>query len=308
METQITAIFSDYDGTLCSTDSVRSQGNRIPEELEHTLWDISQRIPLCIISSKDYHFLHPRTKFARILSCIMGIETLTFKICKKEGWTTSENIKTGSIRKERCGDTSSCIEDSHLMLDDNKTLQANSSLLSRLADNVSLGYKDVIVERKFTSNKQILAGVTFDYRHLENWRLYKEKLEPYLKEMMQKSQLSPAIAGTNKLYLQTYALHPFIDVYGTNCDKGMAFDYVASKISTIEGKCKRPQKIMYLGDSDNDNPAFIKADVPVGIRSDDRLNPKLFCAKVVKFDALSKFLKKLMDNNFVYSDYIIHSI
>ena len=87
----------------------------------------------------------------------------------------------------------------------------------------------------------------------------------------------------------------------------MAFDYVASKISTIEGKCKGPQKIMYLGDSDNDNPAFIKADVPVGIRSDDRLNPKLSCAKVVKFDALSIFLKGLMDNNFVFSDNIIHS-
>ncbi|MDQ6864799.1 MAG: hypothetical protein M3044_13365 [Thermoproteota archaeon] len=74
----------------------------------------------------------------------------------------------------------------------------------------------------------------------------------------------------------------------------MAFDYVTSKISTIEGKGKGPQKIMYLGDSDNDNPAFIKAG------SDDRLNPKLSCAKVVNFNALSIFLKGLMDN-------IIHS-
>ncbi|MGC1932212.1 MAG: hypothetical protein WA667_24840 [Candidatus Nitrosopolaris sp.] len=87
----------------------------------------------------------------------------------------------------------------------------------------------------------------------------------------------------------------------------MVFDYVTSKLSTIEGKGKGPQKIMYLGDSDNDNPAFIKADVPVGIRSDDRLNPKLNCAKVVKFDALSIFLKRLMANNFVFSDNILHS-
>jgi hypothetical protein len=57
----------------------------------------------------------------------------------------------------------------------------------------------------------------------------------------------------------------------------------------------------------NDNAAFIKADVPVGIRSDDRLNPKLFCAKVVTFDALSMFLKGLMDNNFVFSDNILPS-
>jgi predicted mannosyl-3-phosphoglycerate phosphatase (HAD superfamily) len=56
------------------------------------------------------------------------------------------------------------------------------------------------------------------------------------------------------LSLQTYALHPFIDVYGRKCDKGMAVDYVISKISNTQ----RKEKIMYLGDSDNDNPAFTK--------------------------------------------------
>jgi phosphoserine phosphatase len=30
---------------------------------------------------------------------------------------------------------------------------------------------------------------------------------------------------------------------------------------------------MYLGDSENDNPAFRKADVSIGVRSDERLNP-----------------------------------
>jgi len=305
MQIQITAIFSDYDGTLCPTDLVRSQENMIPEELEQTLWDISQRIPVCIISSKDYHFLHTRTKFARILSCIMGIKTLTFKMYKKEGRMTNENIKTNYNSEEEYGDTLNCIEYSQLIVDDNKTLQGNSSLLASLADNISIRYKDILVERKFSSNKQILAGITFDYRHLENWRLYKEKLEPYLKEMIQKSQSSSPVSGANKLYLQTYDLHPFIDVYVTKCDKGMAFDYVTSKISTIEGKGKGPQKIMYLGDSDNDNPAFIKADVPVCVRSDDRLNPKLSCSKAVKFDELSIILKRLMDNNFVFSDSII---
>jgi hypothetical protein len=112
----------------------------------------------------------------------MDIETLTFKIHKKEGLMTSENIKTTDNSKEGCGDTWNCVEESHLMLDYNKTLQANSSL-SRLVDNVSIGYEGIIVERKFTSNKQILAGVTFDYRHLENWRLYTEKLQPFLKEI-----------------------------------------------------------------------------------------------------------------------------
>jgi hypothetical protein len=216
---------------------------------------------------------------------------------------TGENIQSN----KRCGYTSYCIEDNHIILNDNKNLRANSSLLASLAKDISLSYKDVIIERKFTSDKQILAGVTFDYRHLDNWKVYKEKLEPYLKEMIQKNQPSSSLAGANKLYVQTYILHPFIDVYITQCDKGTAFDCVTSKLSTSEGKGKGPQTIMHLGDSDNDNPEFIRADVSIGIRSNDRLNPQLSFAKVIKSDVLSIFLKRLMDNNFVFSNNILHS-
>jgi hydroxymethylpyrimidine pyrophosphatase-like HAD family hydrolase len=297
MQNRITAVLSDYDGTLCPTNSIRNQDGTIPEELRQVLWDISKRIPVCILSSKDYHFLHPRTKFAKILSCILGIETVTLKTHKKEGRMTDEDNQFDK-RKDGCGNTSYCIEDSHLIPNDSKTLRANSSLLASLAENISISYKDVIIERKFTSNKQILAGITFDYRHLEDWISYKEKLEPFI---IQKVQLSPPSAGSYNLNVQTYALHPFIDVYVTKCDKGMAFDYVTSKISVIEGK-EKELKIMYLGDSDNDNPAFIKADVSVGVRSDDRLNPKLSCTKILKFDMLSTFLKRLMENNFLFSD------
>jgi len=116
-----------------------------------------------------------------------------------------------------------------------------------------------------------------------------------------------SITGSEQLNLQSYALHPFLDVYITKCDKGMAFDYVTSKIFTMTEKEDRKglQKVMYLGDSENDNPAFVKADISVGIRSDDRLDPKLFCTKVVKFNQLSIFLKRLIRNNFVFSDCIL---
>ena len=83
MQTKIAAILSDYDGTLCPTDSVKSEAGTIPEELEQILWDISRQIPVCIISSKDYHFLHSKTKFARILSCVMGVETISLRSIKK---------------------------------------------------------------------------------------------------------------------------------------------------------------------------------------------------------------------------------
>src|ERR687890_2368022 len=86
---RIGAILSDYDGTLCSTASLKSHdnkksNNRIPTKLEKILWDISEKIDVCIVSSKDFGFLHSRIKFAKIASCVMGIETLVHKAHKME--------------------------------------------------------------------------------------------------------------------------------------------------------------------------------------------------------------------------------
>jgi phosphoserine phosphatase len=58
---------------------------------------------------------------------------------------------------------------------------------------------------------------------------------------------------------------------------------------------------MYLGDSENDNPAFRKADVSIGVKSDERLNPNLDCKYTVKFDELTGLLEKLHNDNFVFS-------
>src|SRR5215213_4841183 len=86
---RIGAILSDYDGTLCPTASLKSQDNkksnsRIPTKLDKILWDISEKIDVCIVSSKDFGFLHSRIKFAKIASCVMGIETLLHKAHKME--------------------------------------------------------------------------------------------------------------------------------------------------------------------------------------------------------------------------------
>src|ERR671931_2946683 len=79
--TKIAAILSDYDGTLCPTSYVkrREEDTAIPEDLDKILWNISEKIPVCIVSSKDFYFLHKRTKFANIISCILGIETIVLK-------------------------------------------------------------------------------------------------------------------------------------------------------------------------------------------------------------------------------------
>ena len=294
---QIDAILSDYDGTLCPTGSIRCQDKSvIPKNLEDILWDISEKIPVCIVSSKDFGFLHARAKFAKIISCILGIETLTLNNHKQGA------IMAGSSNDSlECDDNLGCIESSHLLLNkNNKLLEVNSILLNSIANDISQNFSQTItVERKFITGQRILAGITIDWRRIEDWKSFKVESEPHLKKLIRKKQreVSP------KLHIQTYTTHPFIDVYAVKCDKGMAFDCVASQIPTsIERKL---QNIMYLGDSENDNPAFRKAAVSIGVHSDIRLKPKLSCKYNICFNNLPIFLKLLLDKDLQFSDSLV---
>jgi len=209
---RIAAILSDYDGTLCPTSSLRSQNNAIPQGLEDILWTISEKIPICIVSSKDFNFLHSRTRFAVIISCILGIETLVLSRHERGTITTDKKC----IIKEPDTNNLSCIKSSHLLLD-TQVLHNNSKVLASLAEAIELKFKQVIVERKFTTASSdvggILAGVTIDWRHLEDWRLFKKNTEPVLENMINKQ--TGQLSSLPSLYIQTYSSHPFIDVYAT---------------------------------------------------------------------------------------------
>jgi len=61
------------------------------------------------------------------------------------------------------------------------------------------------------------------------------------------------------------------------------------------------KNILYLGDSENDNPSFRKADVSIRVKSDKRLKPKLECQYLINFNELPKFLMNLLKNNFNFS-------
>jgi hypothetical protein len=127
MQTRIKTILSDYDGTLSTTDTFKNKTDSIPKQLEEVLCIISQSIPLCIISSKDYHFLHPRTGFAGILSCIMGIETVSHTMRKE----TSREIPD----QNEYSDVPGCIRERYLLPNSQKLLQTNSNLLFKLAQD-----------------------------------------------------------------------------------------------------------------------------------------------------------------------------
>jgi hypothetical protein len=75
---QISAILSDYDGTLCPTSNAKDfESNKIPVELDNTLSEISKDIPVYLV--RITAFFVTRQDFARIVSCIMGIETIVLE-------------------------------------------------------------------------------------------------------------------------------------------------------------------------------------------------------------------------------------
>jgi len=93
-----------------------------------------------------------------------------------------------------------------------------------------------------------------------------------------------------------------LDVYGVKCNKGLAFDSV---LSHLEEKKERGTNIIYFGDSANDNPAFRKSDISIGIHSDTRLGPLLDCKYMLDFKQLLMFLRGLMDNNYIFSEELL---
>jgi hydroxymethylpyrimidine pyrophosphatase-like HAD family hydrolase len=295
---QISAILSDYDGTLCPTASIRNKENIIPEELENTLWDISEKIPICVVSSKDFDFLHNKTRFASIVSCILGIETVELRRHKRTMLSPLNSREDISSNKSSECREFECIKNSYLSIDDT-TLQYNSELLSQLAEEIASRFKEASIEQKFiVSRKKMLAGLTMDWRNMDDWKSFKINSEPHIRNAIIKRQKELPQDRPNSIHTQTYTTHPFIDIYAAKCDKGMAYDVIISKILKINNAI---QKVMYLGDSENDNPAFRKADVSIGVKSDERLNPNLDCNYSMKFDKLAGFLGKLQNDNFVFS-------
>jgi HAD superfamily hydrolase (TIGR01484 family) len=289
---QVGTIFSDYDGTLCPTTSARG-GNSydvgtIPHGLEQILFRISHHLPISIVSSKDFKFLHKRARFASILSCVLGLETI------------SHNPHFNDVENKNLG----CVRSQHLITD-SRSLQHNSKLLRNILETLqTLNYTDIVIEEKYTSDKEILIGLTVDYRQINDWISFKENVEPTIRETIQTS--IDAKLKSNLLrdrpFIQSYTSHSFLDVYGTNCDKGLAIDNI---LSYFEKKDRRGTKIMYLGDSENDNPAFRKSDISIGIRSDERLNPNLDCKYMIDFYQLPSFLKRLIDNGLVFSEELL---
>ena len=286
---QISAILSDYDGTLSPTTFFNSDDKtvRIPNyhsqtELDRILWEISSKRTIAIVSTKDFNFLHYRTRFAKILSCMMSIETIL------------QQIGSATCYKNRC------VQKSMLNVD-LKILSKNSKKLESIIDMVSLKFKDLTIYRKLTFKRNLLAGVTIDWRHLDDWYSIKKKIERNVLRISNEINDSPEYP----LFVQRYSSHPFVDIFSTMCSKGIAYDNIHKIIHNSKVDKNQSKNILYLGDSENDNPAFRKADVSIGVKSDERLNPSLDCQYLINFSQLPKFLMNLLKNDFNFSENLL---
>jgi HAD superfamily hydrolase (TIGR01484 family) len=284
---QISAIFSDYDGTLSPTTYLNSDNKtvRIPNyhsqtELDRILWEISNKRTIVIVSTKDFNFLHDRTRFANMISCMMSIETIILK-----------HVDAVACYKNRC------VQKSMLNVD-LKVLSKNSKKLESIIDMVSLKFRGLTIYRKLTFKRNLLAGVTIDWRHLDDWYSIKKKIERRV------LRISNEINDSSEypLFVQRYSSHPFVDIFSAMCSKGMAYDNIRKIIHNSNDNKFKNKNILYLGDSENDNPAFRKADLSIGLKSDERLNPKLDCQYLINFSQLPKFLINLLKNDFNFSE------
>ena len=291
MPLRISVIISDYDGTLCPTASLKGLNNQIPPDLEKVLWDISAKIPVCILSTKDFGFLRKKVQFAKIVSCIMGLEI--FELATLESRSANVDIDLVPNSKNYLsvkGEFSNVISQYRLL--DVNTLVKNSMLLKKLSDKIEKEFQDISIEPKYNYVDGILVAISLDYRQIQKWGHYKTNIEPYVLISIQQFVLSLP----NDLFVQTYSDHPFIDIYSMQLDKGQAIDAISHLLNL-----SKEQKVLYLGDSENDNPAFRKADLSIGIRSDERVKTKLDSDYLIQFNELTPFLQKLYAEDFVFN-------
>lgn len=264
------AILSDYNGTLRPNGKSRNK-DVIPKELELTLSEIADHIPVCILSRNDYGSLNSKVPFARIISCILGIETLVF-----------DETQT----KDKCK-----IKTRHLLLE-RDLLHSHSYALNQLAYDVGMKFPGIKIVRRFTYDG-LLASITFDWRHQKEYKIHYQTIIEYVSKkvstMIRDCSSSP--------FLQTYDSYPFVDVHATECNKGLGFDRIVAELGSDYAK----GLILYLGDSENDNPAFRKAGISIGVCSNKR-NSKLDCKYVIDYDHLSQFLRRLGDNDFDFRE------
>ncbi len=87
---------------------------------------------------------------------------------------------------------------------------------------------------------------------------------------------------------------PFYDVYPIAPDKGWALQEMLNEVAVKNG-------VLYMGDSETDNPAFRVSGVSIGILHSETDLEALDCDYLIEFRHVPDFLNALLINNFLFS-------
>ena len=175
------AILSDFDGTLCPTSGIKYNYNSsdfILRAIEDILCEISLTVPIGIITSKDFDFIYPKIKqFAKILSCILGLEM--FVLDDRQQIKYNKNI----LNENKKVSTEDITIKDKVSLFDPEMLSINSRMLNEITAYLEKNYHTMNIEKKFLKGKEnLLGGITLDWRHNSNWTVNKEKYKEIVKE------------------------------------------------------------------------------------------------------------------------------
>jgi len=141
---------------------------------------------------------------------------------------------------------------------------------------------NLVIERK-ESDDEHLIGFCLDWRLARNWDDAKRIAAPLLDYSRKQG-----------LYVVESEASPFANVFPMKIDKGEAYEKLKKELG-VQGP------IMYLGDSEADNPAFQLAEVSIGVKH-RRIMPKLQCKYRVEFFELENLLTELIDSDFDFKD------
>ena len=173
------------------------------------------------------------------------------------------------------------ITDERIQLPNKTVEKAYREALARILqmpDNVS-------IERKETENGDIVA-FCIDWRLARDWPEAQRKITPIL-----------ASCTEQGLYVVESGISPFANVFPVKVSKGEAFVRLRKEMG-VTGS------VIYLGDSEADNPAFQVADISIGIKH-RRTVPELLSKYVLEFFELDGFLSNLIDADFEFQDGMI---
>jgi hydroxymethylpyrimidine pyrophosphatase-like HAD family hydrolase len=122
-----------------------------------------------------------------------------------------------------------------------------------------------------------------------DWRQAKDS-----KTAKQEAERVATYCKALKLRVIRYETQPFYDVYPVAPDKGWALKEMLNELAVRNG-------VLYLGDSEMDNPAFRASSLSLGVINEETSLETLDCDYLVEFKHVPNFLNTLLANNLVFS-------